>query len=263
MSTAPNDGKEAVILRSLLKDLSKKAEPRQVSTALGRYAGYLSEAKDDRVRLVDEFYQLSLSTEDPCPVSVHTYHWFLCSQKDDCRAVPQYERIRARAPIKVPGSDGALVAELRASKANTALDVYAESCCRLANFLDEICGLGEEAGALFDEGMTVSGVSAFSKGKYAAFLSRNGGKERAEEASTRFKAALAEDGGNAECLVDFALHIAATDTPGAAKLFKTAMEKVPEDARVLAEHAFFLERFEHVPHAALFGKFLPACTTQT
>lgn len=222
-------------------------------------------ARDGRVRLVDEFYQVShpvcrraeqaISGTDvelgatsfhcqqktlvlcPCtpttgfcalrsrylpshpPDDVRSLRMRCCQ---DCRSIPQYERIRARAPINVPGevrylflrscetmsgSHTAWWRQVRTARwlqssglpsltqrwtctqvcllprrigVNVVLcggiaDILgAESCCRLANFLDEICGLGEEAGMLFEEGLSVSGVSAFAKGKHAAFLSRNG-----------------------------------------------------------------------------------------
>ena len=101
------DPQELLMLRSLFKGLPSNPEPSLISSALGRYASYLSQAKDTRVNLAEEFFQsaLSVSADNPCPRAVHTYHWFLCSQKKVYSSILQYERLRARAPIS--GQDAA------------------------------------------------------------------------------------------------------------------------------------------------------------
>jgi hypothetical protein len=101
------------MLRSLFKGMRTNTKPSDISSALGRYAGYLAQTKDSRVNLADEFFQaaMNVSAESPDPRAVHTYHWFLCSQKKDFRSITQYERLRARVPIR--GIDAsAMIAEL-------------------------------------------------------------------------------------------------------------------------------------------------------
>ena len=140
------EGDEVALLRSLFRELPSKPDGRVVSSALGRYAAFLSAAGDGREALAQEFYLLSLNTQDPDPRTAHTFHWFLCSQARDYRSTPQYERIRARAPLRSADLDPAgMLEEVRRSHSWAPEDAGAEGngafcqdAARLANFLDEV-----------------------------------------------------------------------------------------------------------------------------
>lgn len=145
-SGGEGDGDEVALLRALFRELPSKPDGRVVSSALGRYAAFLSAAGDGREALAQEFYLLSLSTQDPDPRTAHTFHWFLCSQARDYRSTPQYERIRARAPLRSPDLDPAgMLEEVRRSHAWAPEDAgtggngtFCQAAARLANYLDEV-----------------------------------------------------------------------------------------------------------------------------
>lgn len=241
------------MLRSLFKDLPQNPEPSVISSALGRYASYLSQTKDARVNLAGEFFQSSLAVSaNPDPRAVHTYHWFLCSQKKDYRSMTQYERLRARAPIR--GEDPeALIAELGPISAGAQID---KAAC-LANFLDELCLRASEAETLWTQIMRAAQESGeplqpYTQGKYAAFLLRHS-PERASEARALFQNALANEPDNVEGMIDFAALLTATpsliaqDTNVrlAEEWYQKALAKAPNDSRVLSMYAVFLAS----PHA--------------
>ena len=247
------DPHELLMLRSLFKGLPSNPEPPVISSALGRYASYLAQTKDTRVNLADEFFQASMnvSAENPDPRAVHTYHWFLCSQKKDFRSITQYERLRARAPIR--GVDApAMLAELGPMSGvggggGWAQHVDAAAC--LANFFDELCLRATEAEVLWNEVQRAAReggdpLSPFTQAKYAAFLLRHR-PERASEARTLFASALAEQPDNTEGMVDFASLLTATpaliarseNVKLADEWLRSALSKAPDDSRVLRYRA--------------------------
>jgi len=251
------DPNELLMLRSLFKDLPHNPEPSVISSALGRYASYLSQTKDARVNLAGEFFQSSLAVSaDPDPRAVHTYHWFLCSQKKDYRAMTQYERLRARAPIR--GEDpAALIAELGPIPASAGAVSQIDRAACLANFLDELCLRVAEAQEVWDQVMLAAKdggepLQPFTQGKYASFLLRHI-PQRASEARALFQNALANEPDNIEGMVDFASLITATpsliaqeeNVKLAEQWYLQAMAKAPNDTRVLSMYAVFLAS----PHA--------------
>jgi len=247
---AAADPNELLMLRSLFKDLPRNPEPTLISSALGKYASYLSQTKDARVNLADEFFQSSLSVcaENPCPRAVHTYHWFLCSKRRDYRSMVQYERLRSRAPIRGQNA-AALLSEFLPSHSIGTHNIDAAAC--LANFLDELCLCAKEAGVLWDGVMKAAKggaepLQSFTQCKYAAFLLRHR-PEQADEAKAIFTKALAAEPDNLEGLVDFASILSATsllqqgdNVMFADEWFRSALTKAPDDSRVLSIYAVFL-----------------------
>ena len=246
---AAADPQELLMLRSLFKGMRSYTKPPDISSALGRYAGYLAQTKDSRVNLADEFFQaaMNVSAESPDPRAVHTYHWFLCSQKKDFRSITQYERLRARAPIR--GIDApAMIAELGPMSSiggGVGWAQHADAAACLANFLDELCMRADDAEALWNEVLRRAReggepLSPFTQGKYAAFLLRHR-PDRASEASALFANALAAQPENTEGMVDFASLLTATPTllarsenvKLADKWLRSALAKAPDDSRVL------------------------------
>ena len=247
------DGDEVALLRTLFRELPSKPDGRVVSSVLGRYAGFLSSAGQGHEAIAQEFYLLALSTQDPDPRTAHTFHWFLCSHTRDYRSIPQYERIRARAPLRAPGlRPTELLEEVKRTHGWTAEEggasgggTFCHAAACLANFLDEVCGLTEEAGEVYAaarEGRGASLLGGFARGKYGVWLSRRGRAEDAREAEAELEAALAEDTKNAEALVDMAHLLSSRDAARGAALLRDALAAVPEDSRVLGEYAWFMER---------------------
>jgi hypothetical protein len=247
---AADSSSEITVLRSLFKELEAKPNPREVSSALGKYARFLSRTRDDRTQLAEEYFNLALHSEDPCPESVHTYFWYRCTRLRDFRSIPQYELIRTRFPDPNFDADAA-IAKMRSAQTEYP-DPDAVAC--LANFLHEICHLDDRAEMLFseafrDDASTTSGrlafrPSAFAQGKYAHFLAE-ARPEKASEARALFDEALDADPGNVEGMIDFARFLAgganAEDMETARTLCLRALEALPADARVLGNYAHFLD----------------------
>jgi Tfp pilus assembly protein PilF len=246
------DPNELLLLRSIFKGLPNNPEPLVISSALGRYASYLSQTKDARASLAEEFFQSSLAVaaESPCPRAVHTYHWFLCVHKKNFSSLTQYENLRARAPVRIEDHSASLT-DLGQPSGVQHFDILA---CR-ANFLDELCLRRTEAASLWEDAMRCADESGeqvppFTRAKYAAFLLRYV-PARAEEAREIFADALRKEPENIEGMVDFALLLAARGgmlgEAGAPLMlaqandwFRKALHVAPDDARVLSMYAVFL-----------------------
>jgi len=243
---ATADPQELILLRSLFKGLPNNPQPSQISGAMGKYASFLAQTQDARVNLADDFFQssLSVSPNNPDPRAVHAYHWYLCSQKKDFKSTIEYERLRARAPIRLVDA-AALLAERGPS-------THTDAVACLANFFDELCLCPRESGVLWEEVMRsvmLSGqpLQAFTQGKYAAYLLRHH-PARTSEARALMTNALAAEPANIEGMIDFASLLSATptllaqhdDVKLADSWFSAALSKSPDDSRVLSMYGVFL-----------------------
>ncbi|EKX50109.1 hypothetical protein GUITHDRAFT_103922 [Guillardia theta CCMP2712] len=217
------DEDELNLLRSLLKNVPLSTDPSALSSVVGRYASFLSFTTDDRSAMADDFFKVATSLDNPCPRSVHTFHWHLCSRKHEYRSITQYEKVRARAPVHVEEM-GQLVAEARSAKPQHSEEQRIEAMACLANFLDEICHAADLAEDLYDEVVQSKHFSPFIRGKYAAFLARNR-PDQHEASLYHFRTSLETEPGNVECMLDFATFLSRSDVQTAERLFKDAMNK--------------------------------------